>query len=88
MKPLMPFRIFNKAKNAPEVKDQHWYTITAAAEGEAESNAIEVYIYGEIGGWGITAKGDFLTITKRINGGTNGLEEREALYKRALEVLQ
>ncbi|HGM5579299.1 TPA: glycoside hydrolase family 19 protein [Pseudomonas putida] len=33
-------------------------------------------------------KGDFLTITKRINGGTNGLEDREELYKRALEVLQ
>lgn len=33
-------------------------------------------------------KGDFLAITKRINGGTNGLEEREALYKRGLEVLQ
>ncbi len=33
-------------------------------------------------------KGDFLTITKRINGGTNGLEDREALYKLALEVLQ
>lgn len=33
-------------------------------------------------------KGDFLTITKRINGGTSGLEDREALYKRALEVLQ
>lgn len=33
-------------------------------------------------------KSDFLTITKRINGGTNGLEDREALYKRALEVLQ
>lgn len=33
-------------------------------------------------------KGDFLTITKRINGGTNGLEDREALYKRALKVLQ
>lgn len=33
-------------------------------------------------------KGDFLTITKRINGGTNGLEDREAIYKRALEVLQ
>ncbi|MCY7264489.1 glycoside hydrolase family 19 protein [Pseudomonas protegens] len=32
-------------------------------------------------------KGDFLTITKRINGGTNGLEDREALYQRALEVL-
>ncbi|PKI19418.1 glycoside hydrolase family 19 protein [Pseudomonas monteilii] len=33
-------------------------------------------------------KGDFLTITKRINGGSNGLEDREALYKRALEVLK
>lgn len=33
-------------------------------------------------------RGDFLAITKRINGGTNGLEDREALYKRALEVLQ
>lgn len=33
-------------------------------------------------------KGDFLAITKRINGGTNGLSDREALYKRALEVLQ
>lgn len=33
-------------------------------------------------------KGDFLTITKRINGGTNGLEDREVLYERAIEVLQ
>jgi len=33
-------------------------------------------------------KGDILTITKRINGGTNGLEDRQALYKRALQVLQ
>lgn len=33
-------------------------------------------------------KGAFVTITKRINGGTNGLEERKAIYKRALEVLQ
>ncbi|SCZ75913.1 MULTISPECIES: glycoside hydrolase family 19 protein [unclassified Pseudomonas] len=32
-------------------------------------------------------KGDFLTITKRINGGTNGLSDREALYQRALKVL-
>ncbi|WP_047287259.1 glycoside hydrolase family 19 protein [Pseudomonas protegens] len=32
-------------------------------------------------------KGDFLTITKRINGGTNGLADREALYRRALKVL-
>ena len=33
-------------------------------------------------------KGDILAITKRINGGTNGLEDRKALYKRALAVLQ
>ncbi|MBP5123399.1 glycoside hydrolase family 19 protein [Pseudomonas protegens] len=32
-------------------------------------------------------KGDFLAITKRINGGTNGLADREALYRRALKVL-
>ncbi|WP_421548422.1 glycoside hydrolase family 19 protein [Pseudomonas sp. QD4] len=32
-------------------------------------------------------KGDFLTITRRINGGTNGLADREALYERALKVL-
>ncbi len=37
---------------------------------------------------GLADQGDFLTITKRVNGGTNGLEDREALYKRALEVLQ
>jgi predicted chitinase len=32
-------------------------------------------------------KEDFLAITKRINGGTNGLEERERYYARAKEVL-
>jgi putative chitinase len=32
-------------------------------------------------------KGDYLTITKRINGGTNGLADREELYERALKVL-
>lgn len=31
---------------------------------------------------------DFLTITKRINGGTNGLADRQALYKVALSTLK
>jgi putative chitinase len=30
----------------------------------------------------------FVRITKKINGGTNGLEDRQALYKRAREVLK
>lgn len=33
-------------------------------------------------------KGDMLAITKRVNGGANGLDDRLAIYKRALEVLQ
>lgn len=32
-------------------------------------------------------KGDFLKITKKINGGTNGLKEREEFYHRGLAVL-
>ncbi|WP_455807972.1 glycoside hydrolase family 19 protein [Pseudomonas koreensis] len=32
-------------------------------------------------------KGEFLTITKRINGGTNGQADRQMLYERALKVL-
>lgn len=31
--------------------------------------------------------GDFLTITRRINGGVNGLAERQAFYSTALKVL-
>lgn len=32
-------------------------------------------------------KGEFITITKRINGGTNGLADRQALFARAGKVL-
>jgi len=32
-------------------------------------------------------KGDFLGITRKINGGTNGLADRQAYYERALQVL-
>lgn len=32
-------------------------------------------------------KGDFLAVTKRINGGTNGLKDRQELFERAKKVL-
>lgn len=46
-------RILNKGPGAQASADQHWYRFQAAGEGEQRT--IEVYIYGEIGGWGITA---------------------------------
>lgn len=55
---------------------------------------LEVPVYAALSaGWfwqraglnSLADKGDFLTITKRINGGTNGLADREALYERALK---
>lgn len=33
-------------------------------------------------------EGKFKTITRRINGGLNGLEDRETYYQKALEILQ
>ena len=46
-------RIFNKAGDPPAPQNKHWYSLKAS--GEAETRTIEVYVYGEIGTWGITA---------------------------------
>ena len=46
-------RIFNKAGDPPSPQNKHWYSLKAS--GEAEARSIEVYVYGEIGTWGITA---------------------------------
>ena len=71
MRPLMPFRVFNKAKAVLPVEDGHWYSITAAApEGEADSKVIEVYVYGEIGAWGITAY-QFIQDLKAVDDGVS-----------------
>ena len=48
-----PLRIFNKAGDPPAPQNKHWYSLKAS--GEAETRSIEVYVYGEIGTWGITA---------------------------------
>ena len=71
MKPLMPFRIFNKAKALLPVEDGNWYSITAVApEGDADSKVIEVYVYGEIGAWGITAY-QFIQDLKAVDDGVS-----------------
>lgn len=62
-------RIFNKTPAVPAPQDETWYSIKAAAEGEAEQ-AIEVYIYGEIGTWGITAN-QFIQDLKAIDDGVS-----------------
>lgn len=46
-------RIFNKAGDPPAPQNKHWYSLKAS--GEADTRSIEVYVYGEIGTWGITA---------------------------------
>ncbi|NUU35138.1 head maturation protease, ClpP-related [Pseudomonas sp. C2B4] len=48
-----PLKIFNKLDGQPPIQDKHWYSLKAS--GEAEQRTIEVYVYGEIGTWGITA---------------------------------
>lgn len=63
--------------NTPELLEQPVYAAMSAG-----------WFWQRVGLNTLADKGDFLTITKRINGGTNGLDDRKALYKRALEVLQ
>jgi len=46
-------RIYNRAGKRVEVKDKTWYAVNAS--GEATDRVIEVFVYGEIGAWGITA---------------------------------
>lgn len=68
MKPLMPFLIYNKAPAVLPVEDEHWYRIKA--EVQAEQTVIEIYIYGEIGGWGITAN-QFIQDLKALDDGVS-----------------
>lgn len=63
--------------NTPELLEQPVYAAMSAG-----------WFWQRAGLNTLADKGDFLTITKRINGGTNGLDDRNALYQRAIEVLQ
>jgi ATP-dependent protease ClpP protease subunit len=46
-------RIYNRAGKRVQVQDKTWYALQAS--GEATERVIEVFVYGEIGAWGITA---------------------------------
>ncbi|KAB0507784.1 head maturation protease, ClpP-related [Pseudomonas moorei] len=46
-------RIYNRAGQRVPVQDKTWYALQAS--GDAAERVIEVFVYGEIGGWGITA---------------------------------
>ncbi|SDR37213.1 ATP-dependent protease ClpP, protease subunit [Pseudomonas grimontii] len=46
-------RVYDKAGKQVKVADKSWYTLQAS--GEAEQRNIEIFVYGEIGAWGITA---------------------------------
>ena len=46
-------RVYNRAGQQVQVQDKTWYALQAS--GEASERVIEVFVYGEIGTWGITA---------------------------------
>ncbi|AJP51138.1 head maturation protease, ClpP-related [Pseudomonas simiae] len=46
-------RVYDMAGKQVKVADKSWYTLQAS--GEAEQRNIEIFVYGEIGAWGVTA---------------------------------
>jgi len=68
MKLHSPIRIFNKAGDQLPTENQHWYSLRAS--GEADQRTIEVYVYGEIGTWGITAN-QFVRDLAALDDGTS-----------------
>jgi ATP-dependent protease ClpP protease subunit len=46
-------RVYNRAGKRVQVQDKTWYALQAS--GESAERVIEVFVYGEIGAWGITA---------------------------------
>ncbi|MGF6166336.1 ATP-dependent protease ClpP protease subunit [Pseudomonas sp. 2725] len=63
-----PPRIYNKAGQQVAVQDKSWYAVHAS--GEATERVIEVFVYGEIGTWGITAS-QFMQDLRAIDDGVS-----------------
>jgi len=63
-----PPRIYNKAGQQVPVQDKSWYAVHSS--GEATERVIEVFVYGEIGTWGITAS-QFMQDLRAIDDGVS-----------------
>jgi ATP-dependent protease ClpP protease subunit len=61
-------RIYNRAGQRVQVQDKTWYALQA--NGEAAERVIEVFVYGEIGAWGITAN-QFVQDLRAMDDGTS-----------------
>ncbi|WP_460139676.1 head maturation protease, ClpP-related [Pseudomonas sp. S2_E01] len=61
-------RVYNRAGKQVSVEDKTWYAVHAS--GEAAERVIEVFVYGEIGGWGITAN-QFVQDLRAIDDGVS-----------------
>lgn len=61
-------RIYNRAGQRVQVQDKTWYAVQAS--GEAAERVIEVFVYGEIGAWGITAN-QFVQDLRAMDDGTS-----------------
>ncbi|WP_322617152.1 head maturation protease, ClpP-related [Pseudomonas sp. BIC9C] len=61
-------RIYNRAGQQVSVQDKSWYAVHAS--GEAAERVIEVFVYGEIGTWGITAS-QFMQDLRAIDDGVS-----------------
>lgn len=61
-------RIYNRAGKRVQVQDKTWYALQSS--GEASERVIEVFVYGEIGTWGITAN-QFVQDLRAMDDGTS-----------------
>ena len=61
-------RVYDRAGKQVQVADKSWYTFQAS--GEAEQRSIELFVYGEIGAWGVTAN-QFLQDLRAMDDGVS-----------------
>lgn len=61
-------RVYDKAGKQVKVADKSWYTFQAS--GEAEQRNIEIFVYGEIGAWGVTAN-QFVQDLRAVDDGVS-----------------